>query len=486
VSTPSLARSRHTQPPERGQAPFALAAPLLGTALVVGVVGGFALATVLTVSQVLRVPGGLWWMAMAQAHGHLQLYGWAGLFVLGVLLHFLPRLRGAPLAAAGAVRWLLASLVVGLALRAVGQVWLTWTGAGVAGAALVASGLLEGVALAGFAAVLLATLLRGPALATRPALRGVLPLLVLALAALTLAAAVNLVNTLATARGGSGIVPGAGDAFDVTLGLYGFLVPVALAMSAQALPMYAGLQAFPRAALWPLAGVYAGGLLTLCAGACGVGGSASARVGALGMGLLGGALLTCVAVFITMMRARGTLPAKVERLAPSPNRAVASYRAHIAAHKAAYGPFVQLVASAYLWAALAGLLLGVDGIAGALAGQMPVAVDAIRHCIAVGFIALLICGIAPRMVPGFSSGHIRSPRLVTATLWLGNGAAVLRVGSLLAQPLLVSLGAGGTTIDAAAFGISGPVGLALAACLAVNLWPAIWHGARASRRTHAG
>jgi hypothetical protein len=64
--------------------------------------------------------------------------------------------------------------------------------------------------------------------------------------------------------------------------------------------------------------------------------------------------------------------------------------------------------------------------------------------------------------------------LVAATLWLGNGAAVLRVGSLLAQPLLSALGVTGMAIGAAAFGLSGPVGLALAVCLAINVWPAIW------------
>lgn len=204
------------------------------------------------------------------------------------------------------------------------------------------------------------------------------------------------------------------------------------------------------------------------------------------MALLGAALLTFVAVFIATMRARGKLPAKVGRLVPSPERAAASYRSHVAAQKAAYGPFVLLVASAYMWAALAGVLLVVDGLAGALTGQMPVALDAIRHSIAVGFIALLICGIAPRLVPDFSSGHIRSPRLVTATLWLGNAAAVLRVGSLLVLPLLASLGVAGIALDATAFGLSGPVGLALAACLAVNLWPAIWGREAASMHVRAG
>jgi uncharacterized protein involved in response to NO len=101
-------------------------------------------------------------------------------------------------------------------------------------------------------------------------------------------------------------------------------------------------------------------------------------------------------------------------------------------------------------------------------------VDAARHSLAVGFIALLICGVAPRMLPGFSGGRIRSARLVTATLWLGNGAALLRVGPLLAAPVLAALGPAGVAAGALAFGLSGPTGLALAIILAVNLWPALW------------
>jgi hypothetical protein len=63
---------------------------------------------------------------------------------------------------------------------------------------------------------------------------------------------------------------------------------------------------------------------------------------------------------------------------------------------------------------------------------------------------------------------------VTATLWLGNSAAILRVGSLLIAPLLDALGPSGAFVDSLLFGLSGPLGLALAICLAVNLWPALF------------
>jgi len=102
--------------------------------------------------------------------------------------------------------------------------------------------------------------------------------------------------------------------------------------------------------------------------------------------------------------------------------------------------------------------------------------DAVRHAFAIGFIALLICGIAPRMLPGFSGGKIVSPSLVSATLWLGNAAAALRVGSLLFTPLFA--GTQGFAIDNFLFSLSGPCGLALAICLVINLWSTLRSSSR--------
>jgi hypothetical protein len=85
------------------------------------------------------------------------------------------------------------------------------------------------------------------------------------------------------------------------------------------------------------------------------------------------------------------------------------------------------------------------------------------------------------MIPGFSGGRIATTRLVYATFWLGNAAALLRVGSLLAAPALATLGAPGATLETVAFGLSGPLGMALAICLAVNLWPALWPSGEGTR-----
>lgn len=462
----------------QGQRPFTLVAPVLRAALTIGAAGGFVLASVLSLSLWLQAPLGLWWVALAQAHGHLQLYGWVGLFVLGVAFHFVPRLRGAPLAWSQTVPWLLGALVASLILRGVSQPLTTLSG----GAAwlwrtlLVVSGVFEALGVGAALAMFVRTFTQGgaPPLRARPALWSVAPFVVMAGGSLGLATLVNLFN-MVLAAGGSGVVAAGPDAVNVLLGLYGFLIPMALAMSTRALPMYAGLDAFPQRLLWPAAFTYAAGLALAAVGSAYnmAPGTAFGLMGGLGLLIMGAMLVAFIALFGRLMASRGKLPQKVRALAPEPEQVARSYTKRVAQERATYGPYVRLIAGSYGWALLAGLLLLLDGAAIALGDNPPVTLDAARHSLAVGFIALLLAGVSVRMIPGFSGGHIASPRWVVALLWLGNGAALCRVGALVALPALALLRRAGLALDSALFGLSGPLGLAFAICLLIVLWPAL-------------
>jgi len=247
-------------------------------------------------------------------------------------------------------------------------------------------------------------------------------------------------------------------------------------MSARSLPMYAGLEAFPQRVLWPMAITYLVGLLLTCLGtSSSISPYASDVLRGIGMVLVGGILLAFVGVFFRLMSTRGRLPSRVAQLAPAPGAVARSYQVRVVQERGTFGPFVALVASSYVWAILGSILLCCDGVALCFGAAPVFSLDAMRHSFAIGFIALLICGIAPRMLPGFSGGKIVSARLVTATLWLGNIAACLRVGSLLLPASLGTIKVAGITLASITFGLSGPIGLALAICLAVNLWPTLRH-----------
>jgi len=69
----------------------------IGGALGTAVLGGFALAIALPLAAALGWNWGVRWRALAQAHGHLQVIGWLGLFIAGMAFRLAPRFAGRPL-----------------------------------------------------------------------------------------------------------------------------------------------------------------------------------------------------------------------------------------------------------------------------------------------------------------------------------------------------------------------------------------------------
>src|ERR1700674_3876437 len=93
--------------------------PFVWAAIWLALIAGFGLGGVLFAAPAFGLSVGGWVAAAAHVHGHIQLFGWAGLMVLGVGLHFLPRLRGRPLARQRHAHTAVGLLVMGLVLRSV-------------------------------------------------------------------------------------------------------------------------------------------------------------------------------------------------------------------------------------------------------------------------------------------------------------------------------------------------------------------------------
>ena len=95
--------------------------PFIVASLLFGVLGGFSLAFSLPV-EALAGSFDVSWVAHAQVHGHLQVVGFAGLFVVGMAFKLAPRFGGQRLMSVpGGERWVLWLLVAGLLGRTVGQ-----------------------------------------------------------------------------------------------------------------------------------------------------------------------------------------------------------------------------------------------------------------------------------------------------------------------------------------------------------------------------
>ena len=242
----------------------------IGLALTAGFGQGMLLFLHLAAGQ----SSGLWWVAAVQAHGHIQLFGWGGMFALGIGLYFLPRLRGCPAPSVRAVRtaaWLLGG---GLALRALSQPTVAALGPGdlrsATGVALALSGVLE-LAGAGLAVgALVAVARRGPPLASRAGLIAVLPFALTFFTSLLVSLIVN-VLVLVTDATVTGLVPGAADWLIVHLGLVGMLVTISAAVSARTFPLFLRLRVPGGRELYAVFAVYLIGLVLRSTSALGLG-----------------------------------------------------------------------------------------------------------------------------------------------------------------------------------------------------------------------
>ena len=127
---------------------------------------------------------------------------------------------------------MLGVLISSLILRFLSQPLLVVTGWFLWALLLVLlSGVLEALALPAILLMLVhTTLRRSVSTSTLEGIHSIAPFILSAFVGLALAGILNLFNCM-TALASNGLVPAMGDEANITLGLFGFLVPVALAMS---------------------------------------------------------------------------------------------------------------------------------------------------------------------------------------------------------------------------------------------------------------
>jgi uncharacterized protein involved in response to NO len=445
----------------------------LGTAIFAGFAIGGHLAFVIGFGFPLKAS----FPSMVQAHGHAQLIGWAGLFVIGTSLHFIPRLSSVPLPHQrwiGVILWLVG---IGLLLRVFGQPALPYfhggPGLGLLRWMMAASGALEEAGILLYVLLLITTLRGTGDMSTQPAFGAVRPYFGMMTAGWVLYASVNFFLVLEMARKGSTVVDYGWNEFAIRSFIGLGLLPVAMAHSVRLLPMVLALSA----PFWPVRGTayaYLLGISLELAGAglplLGVDIGMVRSLGALGAMLKGGVILWFTWELDLLTRRRPVeRPARFLQSGPDrpPTRpGLPDY--------GEFGRFELLVYSAYTWLVLAAGSEILNGFM-ALAGYLPpVGEDAVRHMYLVGFITLLIFGVSVRMLPGFlKKKAVASPALVEVTFWLGNIAAVFRVLLLVLPPALLGpIPAIGSLIRGA-FGLSGLIALGAVVCLALNLrWTA--------------
>jgi len=394
--------------------------PFVAYAILCAWLPGFFFAVLLGLAPLLNLSTASWHAAVVESHGHAMLVGWGGSMIMGVALHFLPRLRGAKLIAPDWVPWLFAGFVIGTTGRiaippllasidAQGARWATvlqWS----SGFAL----LLQVLALLGLLAMLIITFNKGQPLAQKRGFRQILfPLLTTGMAFL-LTQTAWLWGTVERILMGQSPAHLASPLHmaAIEMLLWGGVPALALGMSSRFFPLIFRTQP-PSNSLIDVSSV------------------------ALSMGVL----MTLPAAFKALPGEYGVL---VEALAAFsfgvgillmiPAVRVMHSQTPIRSGKARYcfwrDPAGIGVLTAYLWAAMGAALLLLYAVVtwwSSVNASVFILKDLSRHAMGAGFMTLLIFSVGWTMLPGFAGGSPRGPRWMWCAVILGNLAVILRV-----------------------------------------------------------
>jgi hypothetical protein len=322
-----------------------------------------------------------------QAHGHAQIFGWIGTFILGIGFYSIPKMtsRAAQPATRGWVCWLL--WTSGVLLRwATGFYHLYWR------VSLPLSALLE---LCAFFIFLNSVRSHRPVDSKTSGERK--PVWIVSVlvgtAGLGIGLLMNLLIALCVSTQGTGPeFPAASEARFLTLLAYAFIVPTVWGFSARWLPVFLGLKAVNEAVLR-----YA--LLFSISGV-----------------VLAEARLARVAPWVIALAA--ALAVSAFRLFEPSERKAKTTGVH-----ASFPVFIRI---AYAWLLIATGL----GICAAYFDHANGWVGASRHALTVGFVATMVFAIGQRVLPAFAGMRVLySPPLMLTCLLLLNAGCLLRVSS---------------------------------------------------------
>ena len=441
-------------------------------ALAVTIFGGFALAGHLAFLIGFNQSLGDGFASYIQIHGHLQLIGWAGLFIIGISLHFIPRLSSVPISQPQWIPRLLWFIGIGLLLRFISHPILPYLNNGfffmVLSWITVTSGFLEWYGVLIYLALIASTIFGISREDRKPPLMAVRPYFGMMLLGFFLYATIHTVLLLQMAWRGNVVVGQAWNEVSIHVFIGLVLLPVAFGLSIRMFPLYLRLPAVD----WPVrrvAYVYLIGFLCQISEILPtnflshIGGYISS------VGMLIKAAVILYIVWKLDVLTRIQEPAIGHRDLQSSSDHRQTRRA--IPDRREFGRFEWQIYAAYGWlvfGALAEMLVGGFGIF-----QAPLAIgtDVIRHIYLLGFITNLIMGMAVRMVPGFlKKRRIASTKLIDGTFWLINIAVIGRVLPLLLPLTLSDVPESIDTIAQAAFGLSGILGLLATICFAINLW----------------
>ena len=323
--------------------------------------------------------------AWIQAHGHAQLFGWVGTFILGIGFYSIPKLRKLkPFALwEGWLCWTL--WVVGVTTRWFSNIYpWHWR------ILLPLSAALEVIA---FLIFFQAVASHRPSGGTPKPWESWIFVVIAATLGLLASLALNLGASIElTLHASSPAFPHEFDQRYLIVSTWGFLVPMVWGFSSRWLPVFMGLR--PLRGSWVLV---AAGLNT-----AGVAAGFFERFTAAGVLLLSGAVMAVIAI-------------RFFEPAAKPAKTINVHRSFPIFIRVAYG-WLLIAAALSIWASRIGEAPGIWG--------------ASRHALTVGFIAAMVFCVGQRVLPSFCGMRVLwSPKLMLLMLVLLMTGCTLRVAS---------------------------------------------------------
>lgn len=319
--------------------------------------------------------------AWLQAHGHAQVFGWVGSFILGIGFYSIPKLRSGAKSSFGAAWVCWAMWTIGVALRWTANVYAwEWR------LLLPLSALLE---LAAFLIFFRAVSQHRPADSGKSRMEPWLWVVISASIGLLLVLVTNLAGSFyISLRSATPAFPHVFDQRYLALMAWGFLVPFVWGFSAKWMTVFLGLKPLRTNLLLTAVIVNLSGVALTIAGVGSIGSWAFVAATALAIGAL-------------------------RMFEPSVNEAKI---------RGVHSSFPVFVRMAYAWLLVAATL----GIAAVLWDRSGGIWGASRHALTVGFIAVIVMCVGQRILPAFAG-----MRLLWSTKLMFAGLALVTVGCTL-------------------------------------------------------
>jgi uncharacterized protein involved in response to NO len=324
--------------------------------------------------------------AWIQAHGHAQVLGWIGSFILGIGYYSIPKLRGGLKPFALRLAWISGTLwMAGVLLRWAANVYLWhWR------ALLPTSAAME---LAAFLVFFRAVSQHTPQDSGKTKLEPWVWVVIAGTVGLLATLVLNLGACLWLAfRSDGPAFPPDFDQRFLILAAWGFMVPFVWGFNAKWLPVFLGTR-LPHNRL--------------------LGAAVAVQVTGIGLALAGFFRVTT-----TLLLGSSLLALIALRIFDQPEKAAKT--------KGIHGSFPFFVRSAYVWLLIASVL----GIWAANAADSAGIWGASRHALTVGFVAMMVFCIGQRVLPAFSGMRLLfSPRLMFVGLLFLSFGCIVRVGA---------------------------------------------------------